>query len=284
MTAPGARYAGRGYLTVSADDGHPSDLRTADLLHALGFTAATFYVPATHPGHPVLGPPQLRRLAGVFELGSHTFTHATLTGLSGPAARREIHDGKAWLEDVTGQAVRSFCYPRGKFNERVVALVAAAGFAGARTTMTNLVGPPRNPFLCGVSTHAFSHSRAVQVRHALLERNWHGLRNFMGVFRAAGRWDAHFLRAAAFVARHGGVAHLWLHSWEIDRHGEWSRLRDVLQRVRDHYRLVPVTNGELFAQVEGAGPAAPGAVSDPRRASGPVRTARSCTGGSCSSP
>jgi hypothetical protein len=233
-------------LAVSADDGHPCDLRAAEMLHALGL-AATFYVPARNPGRPVLGAAQLRDLARAFELGSHTFTHATLPRLPVPAARAEIRDGKAWLEDVTGRPVQSFCYPRGKFNARVVRLVAEAGFAGARTTMANLLGPPRNPYLCGVSTHAHPHSRAIQVRHALLEANWRGLRNLVGVLGAAVRWDEHFLRAAACVARHGGVAHLWLHSWEIDGGREWSRLRDVLRRAREQHGLTPVTNVQVFA-------------------------------------
>jgi peptidoglycan/xylan/chitin deacetylase (PgdA/CDA1 family) len=187
-------------------------------------------------------------LADEFELGSHTFHHTTLTRLSQFEARREIIDGKVWLEDITGLPAQSFCYPRGKFNRQAVALVAEAGFAGARTTMLDILGPPRRPHLWGVSTHACHHSRAVHIRHAIMERNLLGLVNAIRVFRATTRWDEHFMRAAAFVAANGGVAHLWLHSWELDANGHWARLSDLLTRIRERYELISVTNGELFAK------------------------------------
>jgi peptidoglycan/xylan/chitin deacetylase (PgdA/CDA1 family) len=41
---PGAETAKEKYVTISVDDGHPTDLRTVDLLHKYGLTA-TFYIP-----------------------------------------------------------------------------------------------------------------------------------------------------------------------------------------------------------------------------------------------
>ena len=40
-------------VTISVDDGHPSDRRAADLLDDLGY-AATFYVPARNSERPVM--------------------------------------------------------------------------------------------------------------------------------------------------------------------------------------------------------------------------------------
>jgi peptidoglycan/xylan/chitin deacetylase (PgdA/CDA1 family) len=238
------------YITISVDDGHPTDLRTADLLEELDLRA-TFYIPAADATLPILSNVQIRRLADRFEVGAHTFHHVALTRLRREDSRREIVDGKAWLEDVTERPVRAFCYPRGKFNSHIVRLVEEAGFEGARTCMQNLLGPPRNPFTWGASTQAFSHTRRIQVRHAALERNWAGLANFIRIFRGAVDWEAHFNRAVGYVASHGGIAHLYLHSWEIDRQDSWEKLRRVLVGVSDRYPLVPVTNGELFNQ---AGP------------------------------
>lgn len=233
------------YLTLSVDDGHPRDSRTAELLrrHAL---KATFYVPATNAERAVLAPPDLLAIARDFEIGAHTFSHRSLANLPDAEALAEIRDGKEWLEDRLGKPVISFCYPRGKFNHRTPRLVREAGLLGARTCKFNVNAIPEDPFLAGVSTHAHSHPRHVQLRHALLERNFRGVRNFLTVHRLARDWASHFAAALEWVERHGGVAHLYLHSWEIEQHGEWRTLESVLERAAGYSRFVRVTNGEIF--------------------------------------
>ncbi|MCX6910232.1 MAG: hypothetical protein NTY01_19615 [Verrucomicrobia bacterium] len=151
------------------------------------------------------------------------------------------------MEDATGQPVRSFCYPRGKFTARTVALVEEAGFIGARTCFFNRTDLPRDLYRCGVSTHAFSHSAMIQIRHALLEANFRGLVDFFRVHGAARDWEAHFQRAVDAVEREGGVAHLYFHSWEIDKYRDWDKLARVLAHVAQRTQLTRVTNGELFA-------------------------------------
>jgi peptidoglycan/xylan/chitin deacetylase (PgdA/CDA1 family) len=238
-----------GYITISVDDGHETDLRTADLLDEVGLRA-TFYIPATNPERPVMPNESIRRIAARFEVGGHSFHHLPLTGFGAEASRREIVDGKAWLEDIAGEPVRSFCYPQGKFNAALARQVEAAGFACGRTCFLNLTSAPTDPYRWGVSTQAFSHSRAIQVRHAAVEHNWTGLVNYARIFRGAVDWEDHFVRAVTHVASQGGIAHLFLHSWEIDELDAWDKLRRVLERARNDYSLVAVTNGELFDQAE----------------------------------
>ena len=112
----------RAFVTISVDDGHPTDLRTAELLHKHGIKA-TFYAPATNPERPVMSPNDLRRLSSSFEVGGHTLNHVSLPSLSRERAWSEIVDCKNWLEDLTGKTVTSFCYPKGKF-DRVTAGLA----------------------------------------------------------------------------------------------------------------------------------------------------------------
>lgn len=238
-----------GYITISVDDGHASDLRTADLLEELGLEA-TFYIPASNPERPVMSNDEIRRIAQRFEVGGHTFHHLPLTGLGAEASRREIVDGKAWLEDVVETPIRSFCYPQGKFNASLARQVHDAGFDCGRTCMLNLTASPTDAYTWGVSTQAFSHSRQIQIRHAAIERNWTGLANFIRVFRGAVDWEEHFTRAAGYVADHGGIAHLFLHSWEIDQYDGWEKLHRTLAGVRDRYGLKSATNGDLFDQAE----------------------------------
>jgi len=233
-------------VTFSIDDGHPSDLRMADLLQKYGLKA-TFYVPARNAERAVMQEHQIRDLARSFEMGAHTFNHVRLTTLPTNQAWRELHDGKKWLEDLSGKSVQSFCYPGGKFDDKVVAMVEQAGFLGARTCMLNLTQFPKNPFLWGVSTHACFYQPFVQVRHALLERNFCGAWNFVTAYGGTTDWLHHFLISLKRVSEQGGIAHLFLHSWEIDKWEEWTKLETAFEAVASMQSLRRVTNGELFA-------------------------------------
>ncbi len=235
-------------VTVSVDDGHPRDRRAADMLADLGYSA-TFYIPARNPERPVMARVDLRAIAERFEVGGHTLNHAPLTQLSREAAYREIVDGRSWLEDAASSPVVSFCYPRGKFNAEVAQLVKAAGFAGARTTMGNIVTRTPDVFRSGVTTQAYSHSRTIQFRHAAHERNWRGMADYGRIFRFATTWGEHFERGVAHVVAHGGVAHLWFHSWELDAYGQWGDLEATLRRLKSDYRFRTATNGEVFTSV-----------------------------------
>jgi peptidoglycan/xylan/chitin deacetylase (PgdA/CDA1 family) len=232
-------------VTISVDDGHPSDRRAADLLDDLGY-AATFYIPARNSERPVMVAGDIRVIAERFEVGAHTLNHLPLTQLDPVAAYREIADGKAWLEDIASTFVGSFCYPRGKFTKELARLVQVAGFMSARTTMGNIVSRPRDPFVSGATTQAFSHSRTIQVRHAALERNWLGMLNYGRIFRFATDWVEHFERGVEYVAENGGVAHLWFHSWELDAYEQWGELETFLRRLKSKYCFRVATNGEVF--------------------------------------
>jgi peptidoglycan-N-acetylglucosamine deacetylase len=235
----------QGFVTISVDDGHPSDLRTADLLAKYGLPA-TFYVPARNPEQPVLSSSELRQLSQQFELGGHTMNHVPLNSVPEDRARQEVAEGKAWLEDFVGKPVVSFCYPRGKHNRQIVAMVKQAGFLGARTCFLNRHDFPDDPFTWGVSTQAYNHTRVVQIRHALLERNFRGALNFVLIYKGTTDWATHFQHALDRVRARGGVAHLYLHSWEIDKYNDWQKLESVFRAIPPASELKRITNGEFF--------------------------------------
>ena len=106
---------------------------------------------------------------------------------------------------------------------------------------------PNNPFLWGLSTHAHSHSWLVQVQHAVLENNFQGLMNFFLIQKGSVDWVDNFKFSVEYVKKNGGIAHLYLHSWEIDQLNEWKRLEDLFRYLFDKKDLERVTNGELFA-------------------------------------
>lgn len=85
--------------------------------------------------------------AGGQEIGSHGMTHVHLTRVPLAQARAEIFDSRKKLEDVTGRAVRHFCYPYGDVNPAIRDLVGEAGYRTATTTERGINGPDADPLL-----------------------------------------------------------------------------------------------------------------------------------------
>jgi peptidoglycan/xylan/chitin deacetylase (PgdA/CDA1 family) len=234
------------YVTTSWDDGHQLDLRMAAELAARG-VAGTFYLAPECRELPTsrrLGPKGTRELADRFEIGAHTLTHPRLPELPPDRAREEIRAGKEALEGIIGRAVTSFCYPYGAYAEEHPAMVRAAGFATARTVERFRTDLPSDLFRMGTTTHGYRHL----VDGPQILRRARTPRQAVGMWR---HWDVLGRRLLDEVCATGGVFHLWGHSWEIDDHDDWDRLKSVLDELADR-DVVFVTNGELAAHLEGA--------------------------------
>jgi peptidoglycan-N-acetylglucosamine deacetylase len=233
------------YLTLSIDDGHPKDLNMAEMLGGFNIRA-TFYIPIKNPERNLMENSEIRSIAEHFEIGGHTYNHTPLNKITKKMMEREVVDGKDSMEQLLGKQIISFCYPRGKFNDMAINVVKNAGFVGARTCMYFLNDFPENSYLWGVSTHAHHHSMVIQARHALLERNFRGLLNYFKIQKGTLDWVDQFKLVVDYVERYGGIAHLYLHSWEIDQNNEWGKLEGLLCYLAFKKDLKRATNGELF--------------------------------------
>jgi peptidoglycan/xylan/chitin deacetylase (PgdA/CDA1 family) len=89
---------------------------------------------------------ELARLG--MEIACHSFTHRKLTTISHDELNQEIVGAKKVLEDNIGQAVETFCYPRGGYNREIISFVRAAGYLGAASTWPGYYQPHRNRFQC----------------------------------------------------------------------------------------------------------------------------------------
>jgi peptidoglycan/xylan/chitin deacetylase (PgdA/CDA1 family) len=100
----------------------------------------------THPGLRPLTWSQVRELrrAGM-TIGSHTLTHALLTQEDSSTVQAEVTGSRRDLERELGSAVEHFAYPDGRFDDVVLAAVAAAGYRFAYTTCAHR--DPRHPSL-----------------------------------------------------------------------------------------------------------------------------------------
>jgi peptidoglycan-N-acetylglucosamine deacetylase len=234
-------------VTTSWDDGHRLDNRLAALLAEYQLPG-TFYVSpesAEIAAGDRLSAPQIAELAGAFEVGAHTLTHPRLSMVDESTARQEIEGSRRYLEDVTGSEITSFCYPYGDFNETAVAQVRAAGFKYARTVKRFSAVPGADLFRAPTTVHAYSHLVDAVPALRLAQPN------LSAAWRLYRSWDLLAMRLFDQTLRSGGVFHLWGHSWEIDAHGDWDRLRRVFAYIAGRPGARYVVNGLIPSQVGG---------------------------------
>ncbi|GKS60283.1 polysaccharide deacetylase [Nitrospira sp.] len=101
--------------------------------------------------HRLLTHDELARMidGGAVEVGAHSLTHTALGALSPGQQWREIQEGKALLEDTIRKPVASFAFPFGRardYSRETLALVRAAGFTCACTTIEDRVEAGADPF------------------------------------------------------------------------------------------------------------------------------------------
>jgi len=219
---------GRPTIVTSWDDGHPSDLRLAELLLHHGLRG-TFFVPGRNvEGRGTLAAPDIARLAMLgFEIAAHTADHVRLDTLDEAQAARQIDDGKAFLEDAIGAKVRGFAYPGGWPGRHGRAL-AAKHFDYARTTRMFQLDTGEDPYAVPTTMQFFPHSRAALIRNFLrggdyAARSGLALRRLMTADPAAA-----LARLARMTAARDGILHIWGHSWELDALDLWGALDRAL--------------------------------------------------------
>lgn len=237
-------------FTCSIDDGHPSDLRAAELLDKHGF-GGTFFIPVhnredTH----MLTPAQMRQVGKRFEIGSHTFDHCYLNYVDVREAYFQIAESKKRLEDMVARPVSGFCYPGGRYTERDVQLVRACGYRYARTTTNLCFDAGNDPYRMPTTIQFFPHSRDVYLRNFVTAGHW--LRRQSGL-RTALR-EENWLRRLYALFDHactdGRIFHLWWHSRQVDELNAWRELDGFLAHVAARVEACNrLSNGQLAGRI-----------------------------------
>jgi peptidoglycan/xylan/chitin deacetylase (PgdA/CDA1 family) len=235
-------------VTTSWDDGHPSDLRVADLLEKYRLSG-TFYIPSINSEcRPVMRSTEVAELGRRFEIGGHTSDHVSLTNLTPRIAANQIVANKTRLEDILGREVCGFAYVRGHHDRFARELVDSAGYRYARTAKNLMSTPGLDRLQVATTTQFYVHSRSVYVRNyvaggATLQRA-----AVLAAMLGGGRLATRCSRAAEVCGRSGGHFHLWGHSWELDEHDLWDELELLFGHLR---RLTArfVTNFEWCASL-----------------------------------
>ena len=132
-------------VVITFDDGYADNAELAvPVLHSFGFRG-TFFVVSEAIGEwngwdrrgELAGRAMISREAARamvqsgMEVGAHTRTHPVLPELSDERVADELGGSRQDLEDALDLPTRTFAYPFGRFDDRIAAAVAAAGFEGA---------------------------------------------------------------------------------------------------------------------------------------------------------
>lgn len=236
------------YITFSWDDGHPLDLRVAELMAKYGI-AGTFYLPITNQeGLPVMSALQILELSHLAEIGSHTYSHCYLAGQDKNTIKREVTDGKAALEDILGRPIEGFCYPGGQNNQRVQEAVESAGFVYARTIENFRWDRNGDPFRLPTTLQFFPHTSMVYLCNYLSKGNWSSRQALF--YQTLGIPD--LLSRCICILNYAGiqqepvVLHFWGHSYEIEEMANgWALLETFFKYIHDT-PSVKITNRQLF--------------------------------------
>lgn len=199
-------------LTTSWDDGGILDMKIAEYLKKYNLPG-TFYIVVDYVDKEgFLNWQQIKELDAMgFEIGSHTMSHPQdLKKLYEDDLFYEIVNSKDMLETVLGKTVSKFCYPRGRCDERVLAMVRKAGYTEARITGTPGILEPKSKLMMPGTIHIYQRPEY----HDLSVTEF-----------AKGTIDR--------AMTEGGVVNIWGHSREIEHNHLWDVLDEVLKYAKE---------------------------------------------------
>jgi peptidoglycan/xylan/chitin deacetylase (PgdA/CDA1 family) len=132
-------------VVLSFDDGYPSQVSIAlPVLRRAGWRGVLNL--ALDWVDDIGGDGAVRRLIDAgWEVDSHSRTHADLTQVSAAQLRDETAGARAELTRRFGVEANFFCYPSGRYDARVIAVVRQAGYLAA-TTVKLGYARPADPF------------------------------------------------------------------------------------------------------------------------------------------
>jgi peptidoglycan/xylan/chitin deacetylase (PgdA/CDA1 family) len=181
-------------------------------------------------------------------------SHSVLPLLSSKEIAQEVGICKDRLQDLLGERVRMFCYPKGRFNREVIKHVKNAGYEGARTTRMLRQGLDFDPFEMPTSLIAYPNKRKIYAKNLIKSRNIRGLSGYATHFVHLKSWVSMGKMLFDQVLKERGVWHLYGHSWQIEEMGLWDDLKEILDYVSGREGVLYLTNAEALALLTGKTP------------------------------
>lgn len=201
-------------VLASWDDGTKADLRMADLMAKYNI-ATIFYWPAMLEKaknmaftSSWLSEKECKEIALRFPVGSHSVTHQPMSKMSIPQVSMEISDSKKYWQDLTGQDIDSFAYPKKSLNTMIKMLIKGAGYKSARTSVPGLLSPGDDPYEIKCT---------VQVGVDRIEYNEKSWELFSDEMR--------------LKANENSIFHLFGSSWDVEAVNDWENLEVLLKKL-----------------------------------------------------
>ncbi|MFL5733687.1 MAG: polysaccharide deacetylase family protein [Chloroflexia bacterium] len=124
-------------IVLTFDDGY-EDFYTAayPVLKRYGLNATSFIITGVVGQHGYLTWDQMREMqaSGLVQFESHTVHHVLLDRVPLAKAQRELVNSKAALQEELGRPVDVICFPSGKYNSAVLALLHEDGYVAGVST------------------------------------------------------------------------------------------------------------------------------------------------------
>lgn len=145
-------------VALTFDDGYIDNLPAWEELQKRGMCASWFIVSGSMGKAPawktnasnsdrLLNAVELRSMqASGMEIGSHTVSHVRLTEVDQARQQNELIGSKTAIEDALGNAITSFAYPYGAWDDDCALAVKNAGYHCACTTRSGWALLDGDPF------------------------------------------------------------------------------------------------------------------------------------------
>lgn len=223
-------------VTTGWDDGTVTDLKLAELLEKYGIKG-TFYIAKSFLDNP-LPKKDIVALDKKVEIGAHTISHPDLTKVSLLEAEKEIKDSKTYLEDLLGHSISMFCYPYGRYNDKIKRLVKDSGFIAARTCDPEGFNLPEDPYQWHTTLLISNGSPLMALRIWWKFHLWKP--------SSLLDWESRAKLLFDLALEEWGVYHIYGHSSEIEGKNEWDKLERVLKYISNREGVGYMTNGEVM--------------------------------------
>jgi len=135
-------------ILITIDDGYKEIYDLAyPIFQKTGLRPVLFIVPKYIGCGAYLSWEQLQELADQgFWIGAHGYDHSDLRRVSDKELEHQLGDSRRLLEEKLGIPVRSFCYPYGSYDARILAGLRTHGYVAAFTLNPSCYQQPGEPY------------------------------------------------------------------------------------------------------------------------------------------
>lgn len=138
-------------VIISFDDGYESNYTIGyPILKKYSFNACIFIITNAIGNKGYLGESQLKEItsSGVIDIQNHSASHSyDLPVMSENKIKSELSESKKRLDSITGSKVNIFCYPIGKYSQRLIDELIEQEYIFSVTTKYGIASKKTNPFL-----------------------------------------------------------------------------------------------------------------------------------------